>query len=277
MSPGPQIKTETLLKIVEGLEEGLNYSAASKSALVSLRTFWNYTRCSQNGDERFRIPYLGEDDVFFHEACSAARRIHGMNVRSTFESMCLTGYPEEVTYNGQLQFQIDRRTFGWSPAEREAFGFEPDGYLRNERGEVIPLTITRKPSDAAVLRFLEMAVPQEYRPSSNQNITVNNLKTQGATRGERPTAPPAIPEKPIPPMLEILADRDDDDLSEMLGPEPEPATTAAAAARVDTTRPDDVTEPAPSDQADVAVQRDLRSYIKPAVMIAEPTPEAYRL
>jgi len=260
MTYGPQIKTETLLKIVEGLEEGLNYSAASRSALVSLRTFWNYTRLSQNGDERFRIPYLGEENVFFHEACSAARRIHGMNVRSTFESYCLTGLQEPVTYNGQLQWQVDRRTVGWSEDERENLGFSRDGLLRNSAGETIPLTITRKPSDAAVLRFLEMAVPTEYRPTSNQNITVNNLKTQGATRGERPTAPPAIPEKPIPPQLEILEPEPADDLADMLGPEPEPVFSQTEQEPVvQAEQPEATVEKPPL----TALQKDLMSYIKP--------------
>ena len=69
-------------------------------------------------------------------------------------------------------------------------------------------------------RFLEVADPA-YRPSLNQRITQDiNIKTQGVTRGERPTAPPVIPEKPIPPQLEILPDVDQD-LDALLGPEPE--------------------------------------------------------
>lgn len=212
----------TMVAIVGNLADGLSYKQASISAGVNVRTFWRAIKASQEGDPALMVSYLDED-MTFAEAAGTARRIHSMSVRSQFESYCLSGFEEPVVFNGQMQWQVDRRTVGWSEDDREAFGFERDGLLRNERSETIPLTITRKPSDAAVLRFLEMAHPDEYRPTTNSNITTTTVKapTRPVVRYNE-EGPPIPPPRPPIPELQVLPNPSDPELDDLLGPEPEP-------------------------------------------------------
>jgi hypothetical protein len=217
------VNNATMVAIVGNLADGLSYKQASISAGVNVRTFWRAIKASQEGNPEYMVRYL-DQDMTFAEAAGTARRIHSMSVRSQFESYCLLGFEEPVVFNGQIQWQVDRRTVGWSEDEREAYGFERDGYLRNSAGETLPLTVTRKPSDAAVLRFLEMAHPDEYRPTTNQNITTTNIKapTQGAIRAsDMGDGPPPVPPRPPIPELQVLPDPVDEELEDMLTGSPE--------------------------------------------------------
>ena len=259
------MNTQTLLAIVDNLADGFNYKRASIAAGTSVRSFWRAIKASQEGIPGYMVRYLDED-MTFAEACGSARRVHSMQVRSSFEQYCLTGWAEVVTHDGAIQYQKDPALIG-KPWLVELLGL-PDDYLRNSKGEVLPLTVVRKPSDAAVLRFLEGADPDFYRPSSTQNIVTTNLKapTRPVMRGnEMGDPPPLPPPRPPIPELEVLADPE---LAEMLGemdtpaPEPEPD---APSSKTEQPEPFDKIEPAlePQPGPERVIRDDPPSNISP--------------
>jgi len=210
----------TMVAIVHNLADGLNYKAAAVSAGSSARNFWRAIKNSQEGKPGYMVSYLDED-LTFADACATARRVHSMQVRSSYEQYCLTGRDEVVTYNGEVQYQKDPALIG-KPWLIDMLGLDDD-YIRNSKGEVQPLTVVRKPSDAAVLRFLEASHGDEYRPSSVQNIITTNLNkapTRPVVRYSE-EAPPIPPPRPPIPELLVLPD-----LPEQAEQDPEPDADA---------------------------------------------------
>lgn len=200
---------ETMIAICDALASGMSYSGAAQSCGIGVRTFWEWIKASQAGNPDYVIEYLGEP-IAFHKACNAARRILMHNLRSSFERRALLGHDTIITFQGAICWRVDPRTVGWSEDEREAFGFERDGLLRNERGETIPLTEHHEPPVAAVLRVLEVGFPNEYRPTSNvnSNVSISGSTTVGIAIAKPMAGPVPVPPPPPLPQLEVLPETD---------------------------------------------------------------------
>jgi hypothetical protein len=195
------------------------------------------------------MDYLGSR-VQFAQAINAARRIALHEMRGRMEMKSVLGYDEPIFYNGMPTWQPDPVTVGWTPEEREALGFRADGLLEVD-GKVVQNTIHHEPPVALQLRVAEMAFPKEYRPGVNSSVDVNHRGTVGIQHS-KPTnysaGPPTVPPPPVPPpalrpgklpqlgvmnapdelqIPETEPDDDtvatDDDLEDLLGPEPAPA------------------------------------------------------
>ena len=210
------LSEETMLAVIDGLSAGLSYSGAALGAGVRPRTLWYWIKQSQSGDEQYMLEFLGSR-VPFHTAINTARKILHHEARSRFEKRATLGHEEAITFQGRQMYRENLLTVGWTEDEREALGFERDGLLRNEKGEVIPLTSHVEPPVAATLALLSMAFAQEYTPK--QRIETGPIAT-GVIQPKPMTGPPAIPPAPIMPELEILAEPERS-LEEILGEEPE--------------------------------------------------------
>jgi hypothetical protein len=231
----------TLVAICDALADGMSYSAAARCNGVSKRSLFMWLQASRNNDPAFLIHYLdSEEPQQFVKCANVARRIHYLEMRSEFERRCLHGHEEIVTFQGKVQYREDPRCVGLDEDTRELLGYERDGLLRNERGEVIPLTIRHPPPVAAVLRALAVGFPDEWRETTNTN---SNLNISGgavigvahmkpSTSDQRPLPP--LPPRPKVPELEVLNAGDHLELPEIadapepVAPEPEPEPEPAA-------------------------------------------------
>jgi hypothetical protein len=213
---------EILNALVDDFAAGLSYEAAARARKISVRTFWRYMKISKADDPDTLIDFLGERIQFCRAVVMARKMVH-LEGRSRFESRSVLGHDEPIFFQGQPSWVEEERAVGLDEDTRELLGYSRDGLKRDAAGNRIQHTLHHEPPVAAVLRLLEMSFPEEYRVTTNQQITNLNPPTQGATRGERPTAPPIIPPQPERPLLEVLPEPEDDpELNEMLGAEPEP-------------------------------------------------------
>lgn len=229
---------EKMLEICDVIAGGtLSYADVCRAVGVKERTFWYWIKNSQQGDEDYLVDFLGER-VQFAKAVNASRRMALHEARGLMEQKSIRGYDEVVIYMGQVQWQVDRRTVGWTPDEREAYGFDRDGYLRNEAGEVLPQTIHHEAAIALQLRVAEMAFPNEYRPGTNTNVSVSGGLAVVGIKHFKPQdlsdKPPVIPPAPEFPKLEVLDAPDELQIPEidekpwdMDDLDPEPATATA--------------------------------------------------
>jgi hypothetical protein len=205
------LKTEVkLLEICDEIAGGLSYNSSARACGVAPRTLFQWMKQSNAGDEDFIIEYLGER-MQFSQALAFARKALHMEARSRFERRSALGHDEKVFFQGMPTWVEDERTVGWTPDEREAFGFERDGLLRDERGFRVQHTIHHEPPIAAALRVLEMSFGEEYTPTVNTNV-IN--KDTGVLQVPRAGEKVAIPPKPVRPQLEYQPDEGSD------GPEP---------------------------------------------------------
>jgi hypothetical protein len=283
------LSEDIMLAVIDGLSAGLSYSGAALGAGVKPRTLWYWIKQSQSGLEQYTLDFLGSR-VPFHVAVNTARKILHHEARSRFEKRATLGHDEPVTFQGRQMYRENLLTVGWTEDEREALGFERDGLLRNERGEVIPLTVHTEPPVAATLALLSMAFAQEYTPK--QRIETGPIAT-GVIQPKPMSGPPTIPPAPVMPELEILpvpgtegAMGPELSLEEILGDEPEVELPD---------EPDDNVEPNPrgvlvADAAAIAAQPKFippgfrseweklvaKGAIKPDVVIAVPTPSEYQ-
>ena len=245
-----------LPEICDNIIAGMSYEGAARSAGITGRTFWNYIKQSQGGENKdMFLPFMGEDKVPFHLAVAGARRMLLHEVRSRFERRSLLGHDEVALFQGQVVWQLEPRSVGLDEDTRELLGYRRDG-LKEVDGQPVPVCIHHEPPVAAVLRVLEVGFPSEYVPQSKSNVTqtttVNGVV--GVAFAKPRSGPPSIPPTPVPPLqLEVLPDLA---LAELLGEDPEEIAEPADEAEQET-----ASAPAP---------------IAEPVMIAEPAPVEYQ-
>jgi hypothetical protein len=220
----PEKFTEICNTIASGI---LAYSHACKINDVSYGQFWSWIKASQQGDEQFVFEYLG-DEIPFHKAVNAARRIALHEMRGKFEQRNCLGWDEAVFFSGMPTWKPDARAVGLDEDTRELLGYRRDGLLEIN-GQLVQNTIHHEPPVAAVLRTLEMAFPGEYRPTSTNIVqaTVNGTMGVGIVpRRSREDGPPQIPPPPPKPLaqLEVIPQSDELTIPET-EPEPEPDVT----------------------------------------------------
>jgi hypothetical protein len=215
---------QTMIAICDALASGVkSLSGAARSSGVASRTFWNWMRASQKGDDRFLIRWPdpeAEQPMPFHKAIAFARKVFLMQVRAQFEHEALVGWEKPVHFQGQMVWQEDPRAVGLSPELRDLLGFSPDGLLRDETGACIPVTEHVHPPVAMTIKVLESHFA-EYRSHSVVDQNINGNLTMGVTAIKplsKSDSPPAIPPMPPLPRIERAAPM----------PEPDPIIDASS-------------------------------------------------
>lgn len=195
-----KLTQETMAGICDSIMGGcMSFAKAARINNLSVRSFWQYIRLSQAGDADATVEWLGER-LPFHRAVNQARRLALAEARGALESKAINGWDEVALYQGQVVWQLDPVTVGWTEQEREALGFRPDGLLE-VNGRPVPVTIHHEPSDALLLRVAEMFAPGEYRPGTNANIEINGRVNMVGVGIAKPlSAPPVVPPAPVPPL-----------------------------------------------------------------------------
>lgn len=225
-----KLTPELLENICDVFGKGLSINKCAKFVGISSRSLWTYLAKSRAGSEETIIDFMGEW-VQFETAMIRSRRILLLSIQSELESRMLLGDDTVQTFQGVVQYVADIRTVGWTREERAMCGFREDGLAVDENNCVIPLTIHTPAPIAGVLRVLEAGLPGgTWTPGKKIENTITNL-TRGAVRPSEMSDPPLRYEKPKIPELVVLPnldEDDDDDLSAMLGPEPEPGLTTVS-------------------------------------------------
>lgn len=172
---------ENLLIVLNSMVDNPKLSVAARKIGVSTMTIYRWLKMSRDGAPEFQdIEWCGERGSF-HQFYEYAQHAQINEIEQTAKHNAL-GFDEVVTHDGAVQYQIDPKLVGMSDEMLEDFGY-PDRYLRNERGEVIPLTVKRKPSDALVIKMLSAHKPELYGERSRVDV---NMRVGGVLRLQRP-------------------------------------------------------------------------------------------
>jgi hypothetical protein len=247
---------ELMIAICDTIAGGTaSYRIACRSNGVAPRTFWNWIKQSQSGDESFLISFLGEEQIPFHKAINAARRIFLHEVRGQFEQKSLLGYDEPIFFSGMPTWRPDPRCVGLEKDVLELLGLPLDGLMRDANGACIQNTIHHEPPVAATLRVLEMGFPNEYRPGTNNSLAISGGAVVGIAhlpKTNYSAGPPTIPPPPVLPVLEVLGDAD--------------------ALAIEETAAEDI----PHEEPEELVAEEVKVWDLDDVVIAEPTPPEYQ-
>ena len=193
---------ETFLLILNSLVDDPHWTSAARKVGISTMTLTRWIERSAKGDPEFIVEWCDETDQFARHVQRAMRA-----QIASIESMArknATGFDEVVTYNGQVQYKLDPKLIGVPDDQLELLYGVTDRYLRIN-GEVQPLTVRRKASDALVLKMLSAHYPKVYGDKSTVDVNVG-----GVLRLERPgekSAPRVIEHEDSDP---LVIEREDD-------------------------------------------------------------------
>jgi hypothetical protein len=202
---------------------------------IAYRTYCNWQVRSNRdpNDPAFLVTYAGEV-MSFAKAISLATRLAMIELRGMVIQYSIHGREEVTTDHGQIVWQLEPATVGWTPSEREALGFRADGLKVGTDNLPMPVTVHKLAPIKLQMRALATAF-SEWRESkvSEQNITVAG--NVGVGIAFRPAAtyagpPPPVLAEPAVPAIEDQSGGDieveDGDFEEIAEPveiaEPEP-------------------------------------------------------
>lgn len=282
------ITTERLNEALELISKGLTRPTKIAKAMgISYRSYCAWMVRSNAGDERFLVTFNNEQ-MQWAKAITLATKLALFELRGMILQEAIYGHDEVQTKDGQVVWAIDPAAAALDPDDREWMGYRKDALLEID-GKLQPVTIKRKAPFAQQIRLLEAAFP-DLRPSQTINQNINGAMQVGVgfvpktdyAKGPPPVPPPPPrPELPAPTLDASLGYADfsevDDDLANILGPEPQPAPVNIGinvALSGEDVQP--ISEPPPlPPPAAGQTERTIRD-IPPKDFIAPPTPPTQR-
>jgi transposase-like protein len=199
---------DKMIAALDSVAAGNSFAETARRLDITARSIFYWMQRSRNGDEKMIVEW-GEWGVApWHKHCDSAQAMAVALMESEAKSNSTIGFEEVVIFQGTVQYQLDARKVGLDDETCVLLYGDADRYLRNEKGEAIPLTIKRKPSDALVLRMLSSHL-KRYAERTVQDVNVNGvLGVMALPRpGDRVEQPKQIEDKsndflleePVPP------------------------------------------------------------------------------
>jgi hypothetical protein len=222
------MKTEQLYAALDLISKGITQPTKIARALgISYRNYRLWLVASNAGDPKYLIEGDDGEVVQWAKAVSLATKLALYELRGMVLQEAIYGYDEVQTFQGQRVWALDPAACAIDDLDlREMLYGRRDGLLVID-GKLQPLVLKKKAPFAQQIRLLEAAFP-DLRPSQtiNQNVAVNGQVGIAYAKPVDYSKPLAIP--PLPPVPELPAPTDaefsevDEDLDDLLGPEPEP-------------------------------------------------------
>jgi hypothetical protein len=175
--------SENFCIVLDSLVHDPNVTHAAKAIGCQTMTLYRWLKLSRDGAPEFQNLEWQSETGSFHQFFEYAVRAQINLIEQTAKTNAL-GFDEVVTFQGNVQYQIDPKLVGESddPDTLELLWGVRDKFLRIN-GEVQPLTVRRKPSDALVIKMLSSHKPETYGEKSTVNV---NMKVGGVLRLQRP-------------------------------------------------------------------------------------------
>ncbi len=218
----------TLTAICDLIAAGcLSQAEAARRCDVSVATYWSWISQSQKGNLDFVIAYC-EESMTFHEAVKLARKIALHDVLGKYEQRMHEGTREKVFFQGRPQWK-EREDCAGLDDQTVMLLFGTDRWERDANGQRIQLEI--------------------------------NLGVTTISRQPKPSLPveilPPLPAISAPTVTDDVGDNDGDDLSELLGEEPQDIQAAYV----------EIEQPADIQAADVEIEEPKKD-----PMVSQPAP-----
>jgi len=170
---------ELLCEILDLMALGKSQTEIARRVACSPVTIYRFIQRSKAGDPEFVVTWSDVEAQFAVHARSAERMSCAL-IESQARAFALEGFSEPVVFAGELKYAIDPKLVGVPDEMLDILFGVTDRYLRID-GEVQPLTVRRKPSDALVLKMLSAHFPKTYADKSSVDVNVG-----GVLRLQRP-------------------------------------------------------------------------------------------
>ena len=163
-----------MVAVLDLIAGGNSIAEAARRLDIVSRTIFYWIQRSRNGHEKMVIEWGEWGSAPFHKHLDSAQAMAIALMRSEAESNSTIGFEEVVIFQGQVQYKLDPRKVGLDDDMCILLFGDTDRFLRNEKGEAIPLTVKRKPSDALVLRMLS-ANFSKFQERTRSDVNVNGV------------------------------------------------------------------------------------------------------
>ena len=187
---------ETLAAICDRLVVHPYLKPAARAVGINPSTLFAWLEKSRADPSSLRFVWA-DVKAPFHQHVAAAMRMSVLLIESNAREMALNGFDEVVTFQGQIQYELDPRYVGVDDDTMATLGLnkpsvEYHRYKRNADGSAIPLKVKRKPSDALVTTVLRAHFRKLY--GEHKSVSVGGgVLVVGARH--MPTAPKTIENK----------------------------------------------------------------------------------
>jgi hypothetical protein len=171
--------SELLCEILDLMALGKSQTEIARRIACCPVTIYRFIQRSKAGDPEFIVTWSDVEAQFAVHARSAERMSYAL-IESQARAFALEGFSEPVVFAGELKYAIDPKLVGVPDDMLDILFGVTDRYLRIN-GEVQPLTVRRKPSDALVLKMLSAHFPKTYADKSSVDVNVG-----GVLRLQRP-------------------------------------------------------------------------------------------
>ena len=196
----------TMSAVLDALvSTGGNITESMKACGCDPSLFWKWMLASnQQTDERYFLPWGGGDPQWFHIHYQTARKRSTVLMEGNLRAVVTSGRVErQIVFNGELQFERDRRFIGWTDQEMLDLGFKvSQRYVRDELGRAIPATYS-EPAPAHLL----IRGAAAYLPQWQDHRSVDaNISHSGVLTIHRRSAPPIVP-APVQQAVKQIAEQ----------------------------------------------------------------------
>ena len=134
-----------MVAVLDLIAGGNSIAEAARRLDIVSRTIFYWIQRSRNGHEKMVIEWGEWGSAPFHKHLDSAQAMAIALMRSEAESNSTIGFEEVVIFQGQVQYKLDPRKVGLDDDMCILLFGDTDRFLRNEKGEAIPLTVKRKP------------------------------------------------------------------------------------------------------------------------------------
>jgi hypothetical protein len=175
---------ETLAAICDRLVAHPYLKPAARAVGIDPSTLFAWLEKSRSDPPSLSFVW-SELEAPFHQHVAAAMRMSVLLIESRAREMALNGFDEVVTFQGQVQYELDPRYVGVDDATMLKLGLDKPSvgyhrYRRDAAGQAIPLKVKRKPSDALVTTVLRAHFRKLYGEHKSVSVGGGVLVVGGA-------------------------------------------------------------------------------------------------
>jgi hypothetical protein len=189
---------ETFTALCDAVSQSLPYETAAKTIGIGAATLWRWIKESREGRPEYVFDYQGER-MALHDAMKQCSSISYVAILQSAEHRARYGVYVQAHYKGRPQWQEDPALMPFSDEELERLGL--DRWLRDERGQLVPVLIWEPPPVQLIQTVLAARFPKLY--GHKQQIEVTKSGGVSVIKHEHSYARP--PEPVVAKPVEVIA------------------------------------------------------------------------
>ena len=251
------MKTQaTMAAVLDALvSTGGNITESMRACGCDPSLFWKWMKSSNGQEEQHYFFAWGDGDAqWFHVHYNTARKRSTVLMEGNLRAVVTSGRVlRQIVFNGELQFERDRRFIGWTDEEMLDLGYKvSERYLRDELGRCIPATYSEPAPAHLLIRGAAAYLPQWQ---DHRSVDVNASHSGVLTIHRRSAAPVPHAVQQIAEQVALEPDADtsgEDDAAMVEAADAPGMVEAPRSVSADTERPAPRSVSADTERPDIA-------------------------